>query len=100
MVVLLHVSHFCCSFFFTTIVPRLMKTTNSQNEVALMIIGGDERASSLRIGAKKSVQEKNSEGSWGRERGRGVGRYSPLHFFFLRVLQFELLPLYSKYMYI
>ena len=63
MVVVLHVSHFCCSFFFcTSIVPRLTKTTNSQNKVALMIIGGDERASSLRIGAKKSVQEKKKRG--------------------------------------
>ena len=54
-------------FFFTTIVPRLLKTTNSQNKVAVMIIGGDERASSLRIGAKKSVQEKTA-------RVAGVGR--------------------------
>ena len=58
---------------FTTIVPRF---TNSQNKVALTIMGRGSKASALRAGAKKNEQEKNSQGSWGREWGRGVGRYS------------------------
>ena len=61
---------------FTTTVPRL---TNSQNKVALTIMGRASKASALRVGAKKNEQEKrpkNSQGSWGREWGRGVGRYS------------------------
>ena len=40
---------------FTTIVPRL---TNSQNKVALTIMGRESKASALRVGAKKYEQEK------------------------------------------
>ena len=40
---------------FTTTVPRL---TNSHNKVALTIMGRGSKASALRVGAKKSEQEK------------------------------------------
>ena len=48
---------------FTTIVPRL---TNSQNKVALTIMGRGSKASARRAGAKKNEQEKTA-------RGAGVG---------------------------
>ena len=59
---------------FTTIVPRL---TNSQNKVALTIMGrGSKGLSSQDAHKENSEHKKNSEGSWGRERRRGIGRYS------------------------
>ena len=48
---------------FTTTVPRL---TNSQNKVALTIMGRGLKASAHMVGAKKNEQEKTA-------RGAGVG---------------------------
>ena len=45
---------------FTTIVSRL---TNSQNKVALTIMGRGSKASALRVGAKKNEQEKIARGA-------------------------------------
>ena len=62
MVVLPHASHFATRCF-TTIVPRLK---NSQDKVALTIMGRGSKASALRVGAKKNEEEKKA-------RGAGVG---------------------------
>ena len=53
---------------FTTIVPRL---TNSQNKVALTIMGRGSKASALRVGAKKNQQEKTTRGTGVGSGGRG-----------------------------
>ena len=71
MVVLLHVSHFCCRCF-TTIVPRL---TSSQNKVSLTIMGRGSKGLCSKGRHKEKWAGKNSQGSWGRD-GGGVERYS------------------------
>ena len=54
---------------FTTTVPRV---TNSQNKVALTIMGrGSKGLCSQTVGAKKNEQEKTARGAGVGSRGRG-----------------------------
>ena len=79
---------------FTTIVPKL---ANSQNKVALTIMGRGSNA--LRMRAKKGEQEKTARGAGVGRRGRGREIF-PLYFFSSVFFSSSLLPLYSTYLYI
>ena len=97
MVVLLHVSHFCCLLFYDNSPYRLM---SSQDKGALTIMGRGSKGLCSQNRRKETSTGKNCQESWGRER-RGRGReIFPLHFFSYVFFSSSHSPLYSTYTYI
>ena len=70
MVVLLHVSHFCCPLFLHKL----------SEQSGFRIMGRGQKASALRVGAKKVSRKKTARGAEVGRRGRGR-EILPLHFF-------------------
>ena len=72
MVILLHASHFCCPSFY----GYSLKTHKFSEQSGFDDNGEGIEGLCSQDARKEKWAGKNSDGSWGRERGQGVGRNS------------------------